>query len=124
MKKIILAIAAIIMGIIAMPTFISEPAYAEDCVETAIIGGGQVCDDGNGDSILHIFETVVDIMSIGIGILAIIGITIVGIQYLTAGGNEAQTTKAKRRLFELVIGVALYAAIYALLKWLMPTFGN
>ncbi len=126
MKKTILTIMAIISSIaIVTPAFVSGSAYADDkCVSTSILGGGEVCDSGNGESILNILNTVVDFMSIGVGILAIIGITIVGIQYLTAGGNETQTTKAKRRLFEIVIGIAVYAAIYALLKWLMPTFGS
>ena len=63
-----------------------------------------------------------NIVSILIGIAGIIGIVIVGIQYLTAGGNEEQTRKAKRRLYEIIIGIAMYALIYALLSWLLPGF--
>jgi type IV secretory pathway VirB2 component (pilin) len=61
-------------------------------------------------------------MSILVGVLAVIGIVIVGIQYMTAGGNEEQTRKAKRRLFEIVIGIVAYILMYALLKWLLPGF--
>ena len=59
-------------------------------------------------------------MTVGVGILGVIGITIVGIQYLTAGGNEEKTRKAKRRMFEIVIGLVVYVVFYAFLKWLMP----
>ena len=59
-------------------------------------------------------------MSIGIGILGVIGITIVGIQYLTAGGSEEKTRKAKRRMFEIVIGIVAYVLLYWFLKWLLP----
>ncbi|MBO7664312.1 hypothetical protein J6S46_00400 [Candidatus Saccharibacteria bacterium] len=96
--------------------------FLAECVPTAIIGGGKVCDNGHGDSVYNMLTLIVNIMSVGIGILAVIGITVVGIQYLTAGGNEEQTRKAKRRLFEIILGVAVYLAIYALLQWLMPTF--
>ena len=61
-------------------------------------------------------------MSIGVGILGVLGIVIVGIQYLTAGGNEEQTRKAKRRMFEIVIGLVAYVLVYAFLKFLLPTF--
>ena len=65
-------------------------------------------------------QTILDIMTVGVGVLGIIGITIVGIQYLTAGGSEDKTRKAKRRMFEIVIGLVAYVLIYAILKWLMP----
>ena len=61
-------------------------------------------------------------MTVGIGILGAIGITVAGIQYITAGGNEERTRKAKRRIFELVIGFFAYILIYAALTFLVPDF--
>ena len=128
MKKIIFAIIAILMGSIIMLT----PAFAESCqcpdgstgVKTSILADGCSCDDGKGSSIMHILSLVVNIMSVGIGILGVIGISVSGVQYLTAGGNEDQTRKAKRRIFEIVIGLAVYVLIYALLYWLLPGFNG
>ena len=48
----------------------------------------------------------------------------VGIQYLTAGGNEEQTRKAKRRMLEIVIGIVAYVILYAGLRWLLPEFNG
>ena len=62
-------------------------------------------------------------MTIGVGILGVVGISVVGIQYLTSGDSEEKTRKAKPRLFEIIIGLVAYALIYALLKWLLPNFG-
>lgn len=125
MKKIVTAILATIM---LSFSFISTPVFAdcpEGCVPTNILGeGGCKCDDGKGSSIKDVLNLVVDIMTIGIGILGVIGISIVGVQYLTAGGNEEKTRKAKRRMFEIIIGLAAYAVIYALLKFLLPGFGT
>ena len=127
MKKIIsLFIAA--FAIIASLGSITAPVYADDgecpegCVPTAILGENHCsCDDGNGSGVMHILNTVIDIMTIGIGILGVIGISVVGIQYLTAGGSEEKTRKAKRRMFEIVIGLVAYVILYAVVKWLMPT---
>ena len=120
MKKCLLVITAAIMAIgMMVPSLAFADEQAKNnCVETSILGNGEVCDDGSGDSIIHVLDLVVDIMSIGIGILGVIGITIVGIQYLTAGGNEEKTRKAKRRLFEIIIGLVAYAIIYGILQWL------
>ena len=93
------------------------------CVKTAILGeNGESCDDGSGSSVKSILSLVVEIMTVGVGILSVIGISVVGIQYLTAGGDEAQTRKAKRRMFEIIIGIILYVAAFALMSWLIPDF--
>lgn len=129
------AITAVIgTSILSNPISVSAATKGESCtcvdgrsgtvvVDTAILSG---CDCGgeNGDSVIEILNLVVNIMSIGIGILGVIGITIVGIQYLTAGGSEEKTRKAKRRMFEIVLGLVAYVVIYALLKWLLPEFGG
>ena len=100
----------------------NEVQLQNGCVSTSILSGGCSCDDGSGSEIMRILNLVVSIMTIGIGILGVVGITVVGIQYLTAGGSEEQTRKAKRRLFEIVIGLVAYVLIYALLSWLIPDF--
>ena len=55
-------------------------------------------------------------------ILGVIGISLVGVQYLTAGGDEGKVRKAKQRMLEIVIGLVLYALAYALMAWLIPDF--
>lgn len=86
---------------------------------------GAIIDAPDGkEGIEKVLSITVDIMTAGIAILAVIGIVISGIQYLTAGGNEDKLKKSKRRIFEIVIGLAAYVIIYALLKWLLPTFNG
>ncbi len=98
----------------------SEDQLKQGCVDTAILGsGGCSCDNGDGSSVINILNLVIDIMTVGIGILGVIGISVVGIQYLTAGGNEEKTRKAKRRMFEIVIGLVAYVVLYAFVKWIM-----
>ncbi len=124
MKKILVGIIAIIISavfVVSTPVFAAE--CPEGCVPTSILGddyGGIKCkcDDGKGSRVTDILNLIVDIMTIGIGILGVVGISIVGIQYLTAGGSEEKTRKAKRRLFEIIIGLAAYAVFYAILTWL------
>lgn len=89
-----------------------------NCVETALFG--TVCDYCDGGAIFQIINTVIKIMTTGIGILAVLGIIISGITYLTAGGNTAKVQKAKNRVLEIVIGLAIYVALFAILEFLIP----
>ncbi|MBR3253839.1 TrbC/VirB2 family protein [Candidatus Saccharibacteria bacterium] len=116
MKKITAIISSFLIAFCSLiaPVTIASPVFAYD---------GAIIDAPDGEEgIKHILTLVVDIMSILVGVLAVIGIVVVGIQYMTAGGNEEQTRKAKRRLFEIVIGIVAYVLVYALLKWLLPGF--
>lgn len=124
MKKKLIYIFIAFLAFFALSLIPVKQTFANSCggVETSIIECGD--DDGQGSGIKHVLELVVDIMSIGIGILGVVGISIVGTQYLTAGGSEEKTRKAKRRMFEIILGLAAYALIYALLKFLLPGFGS
>lgn len=95
-----------------------ESTY-DGIVETNFFGNIK---DEEGCGVYTTVSFIVDILSIGIGIAAAIGITISGIIYLTAKGDVSRTTKAKRRIFEIVIGIAVYSVFYALLSFLTPEF--
>lgn len=126
MKKILGVLVAIVMGLGLIP--INVLATSEMTVMAAendaviLKGCAGDAEDSGGKGIMCILGVVVDALTVGVGILGILGIVMVGIQYLTAGGNEAQTTKAKRRMLEIVIGLIAYVLAYALLKWLLPGF--
>lgn len=99
--------------------FSSQPVYASDgIIETNLFGN--VKDDGEGCGVSMIINLIVDILSMGVAILAVIGVTIAGITYLTAKDSEEKTRKAKNRIFEIVIGLVAYAVLYVGVQWLLP----
>ena len=121
-KKLFLILtAALLFFVLASSLIKTEAVSAASCggVDTAIIECGDK-ESGIG----QILKLVINILSIGVGILAVIGITVVGIQYLTAGSNEEQVRKSKRRLIEIVIGIIAYVLLYALIQWLIPGSAN
>ena len=85
-------------------------------VDTAIIS----CAEGTS-GIGAILSLILNVMSIGIAIVAVIGLTVAGLQYLTARDNETQVRNAKKRISQIVIGIAVYALTAAILSWLLPS---
>lgn len=97
------------------------------CVETSILGGGgEVCVGDEGEGIFSILTVALNVLTVGVGILAIIGFVITGIQYLTAKDNDGQIAKAKMRMLQIVIGLFVFATMWAILNWILPggVFGN
>ena len=115
---LIMTVALAVSGVIGLTAAVPVRA---DCVPTSIIGDGQqYCDDGQGGGVYEILAIVLNVLTIGVGILGTLGIVIAGIQYLTAGDNEQQVATAKKRIIEVVIGLAIYAVMYVALSWLIP----
>ena len=115
-KKLLIIITTIIFSIAGFATPVMAAEEQDQEVYQPII----LKDCGSGDqaAIQCILDTVVDIFTIGVGILGVIGISIAGVQYLTSSGNEEQAKKAKRRILEIVVGLAFYAVIFGILKWI------
>lgn len=89
-----------------------------NCISTAIFG--QVCDNCNGSAVMQILAYVVRIMTIGVGILAVIGIMVFGIRYLTSHGNENLAIKARRHLFQVLLGLVSYIVLVLAAGWILP----
>lgn len=122
LRTVLVAIVGATLLVTSVPVF-AEESNKNNCVETVIIGGEnhEVCDT-DGQSIFALLHLVIEIMTIGVGILGVIGISVTGIQYLTAGGSEEKTRKAKRRMFEIIIGLAIYATFFVIMQWVTPNF--
>lgn len=128
MKKLILAtIGAVVM--MAGLTFLMSPKVFADCngVETSVIGeNGCMEGTSDGSAIFSVLNIVLQVLTYGVGIAGTIGIVITGIQILTAKDNAGQLAAAKTRFIAIVIGLAVYAVMWAFLEWLLPggIFGN
>ncbi|MGH7218301.1 MAG: hypothetical protein ACREGE_02575 [Candidatus Microsaccharimonas sp.] len=103
----------------------SATSYAlEKCggVETAIIsctdqsGGGELTDSG----LWGILLIVINIMTAGVGVLALAGIVYGAVLYTSAGGSPEQVKKAYTIFTNVVIGVVAFGGMYALLNFLIP----
>jgi hypothetical protein len=95
-------------------------------VDTSIIGG-DVCNgvnekSGNAEdsAAWKILLLVLNIMTAGVGILAVGGIVYGAILYTTSSDSQEQTKKAKDVIRNVVIGILAYAGMYLLLNFLIP----
>lgn len=94
----------------------NAPSGCED-IKTSIIR----CDESKGgNAIWGVLLLVINIMTAGVGVVAVGGIVYAGILYTAARDNASQVTKAKDIIFNVVLGLVAYGGMYALLQWLIP----
>lgn len=103
------------VAIASQPVF---AACAEGSVETSFFGC--VEDNGEGCGVWLAINLIITILTFGVVIAATVGLVITAIMYISARDNPGQLSKAKTRIFEIIIGLAVYAAMWSVASWLIP----
>ncbi len=118
LKLTLLALPIIFLGSFLVFTTPANAACPEGQVETNFFGC--VEDDNDGCGVWMVINLGLTILTYGVGIAAVIGLVITAIMYITAHDNTGQLAKAKTRILEIVIGLAIYAAMWSIASWLIP----
>jgi len=119
MKKVILYLVLAIGVMAVINSFLIGQVSAAGCSLT-ILPNSWCSNNENGEGIWRLLALVLQILTYGVGILATIGIVWAGIMYTTAGDSVEKTTKAKNRIFEIVLGLIAYAVIVIVAQFLIP----
>lgn len=117
---------------------------AEECggVETSIIAceeKGAICPNGDAieeqaicpdgtTPIVNVEDTgawgilllAINILTAGVGVVAIGGIIYASILYTSAGGSAEQIKKSMTIIADIVVGVLAFALMYAILNFIVP----
>lgn len=127
-QKIVALLFVAVASIGVSSTALSPVQAQQKCgeVDTSIIGG-DICNGVNNESknpadtaVWKILLLVLNIMTAGVGILAVGGIVYGAILYTTSSESQDQTKKAKEVIRNVVIGIIAYAGMYLLLNFLIP----
>jgi len=104
-------------------TVLDDPVAGNDCggVKTAIVK----CDaDNSGDlnknGIWALLLIVINVMTVGVGVLAVAGIVYGSILYTTAEDKADQVNKAVDIIRNVIIGLIAFALMWALLNFIIP----
>jgi hypothetical protein len=123
-KQKILTVVMMLGAVVTMNVMLAPVTNAANCggTETSIIdcpqtGGSKSAKDSGVWGILLI---ALNIMTAGVGILAVGGIVYGSILYASAQEDASQVQKAKDIIKNVVIGLIAYGAMYLLLNFIVP----
>jgi hypothetical protein len=124
-QKIVTLLVVVISVFSAAGALMSPtPAHAAcgGAKDTAIIN----CSQGSGgasakdNGVWGILIIALNIMTAGVGILAVGGIVYGAILYASAGDNASQTKQAIELIRNVVIGIIAFGLMYMVLNFLIP----
>ncbi len=140
-KQLMIAVAALSLLVpVAVPAvaFANSPPGSTGCTSNNIasqVGNGiasatnqttNSCGTGSDitNGVKKIAINVVDILSVVVGIVAVIMIIYAGLRYVTSGGESGGVTSAKNSLLYAIVGLVLVALAQFIVRWVLNTSVN
>ncbi len=129
MKRIILNIVATLaLALIPAGAAVST-AYAacgtpSDSKTQVLHGVGQTGGDCNDSGVSNVIADAVKILSIVVGIAAVIAIISAGFKYITSGGEASKVANAKSTLIYALIGLVIAALAQFLVHFVLTQSGK
>ncbi len=129
MKKILKQLAASLAALTLMLTpaaLLAAPAGAQADIEDGLRRGtclsttSRNCDiDDPDERVNTIIETVINIFSLVVGVVAVIMIIIGGIKYITSGGDSTGVSGAKQTILGAIIGLVIVALAQVIVRFVL-----
>lgn len=120
-KALVLAFAIAFTGFFA--TLLPATAYAAGEVnKTQVcdsIGAGGDCNSAGGVKLNNVTAWVVNIISWGVGLLAVIMIIISGAKFMTANGDSSKIASARTGLVWAIIGLIIAALAQVIVQFVL-----
>jgi hypothetical protein len=103
------------------PTAITYAACGTDSDSKGQIlqGIGNTGGDCNGKGVMGVIAAVISILSLAIGIIAVIMIIIAGFKYVTSGGDANRVSSAKNTLLYAIVGIVIAALAQIIVKYVL-----
>jgi hypothetical protein len=96
---------------------VSGSALAADCAG----GNATSClSDGKPGQVLKLLEVGLNFLAGAIFLGAVIMLTVAGIEYTSSNGNPQKVESAKKKIYNVLIGLAAFIFLYAFVEWLIP----
>ncbi len=121
-----------LVAVVGSLLIVTAPAYAGQSnffgTQEPIIAAADTCANGDkatytsvGDNcITKDIQTVLNFLSVGVGIIIIGSIMVAGIQYMSAGDNPQNVQAAKARIRNAILALLVFALSWSFLNWLVP----
>ena len=125
MKKLWISISVAVLGVIglsaAVAGVVGENVYAaNDCGLSILPSGWCNKEEGDNNGIWQMLSFVLEFLNYAVGILAGIGLVIAAVQYTTASDSPDKVAAAKKRIFDIVLGLIIYACLAIFADFLLP----
>lgn len=117
-----LLIAAVMALVPVLVPSVASAATAKEsiCQGAGLAGGGSTdCSAGNGPSVEGVISTAINLISLIVGVIAVIMIIIGGLKYIMSSGDSNNINSAKNTILYALIGLVIVAFAQVIVKFVL-----
>jgi hypothetical protein len=129
MRKLINLLLAPLLGLSLSfaavgPVFAQTPAPNSNtsgiCEGVGLVGGTSDCDSGDPtSSVSNIIKTAINLISIVVGVIAVIMIIIGGLKYIMSSGDSNSINSAKNTILYAIVGLVIVAFAQIIVRYVL-----
>ncbi len=86
---------------------------------TSATGGCSITANSTGDKLTAIIRLVINIISVVVGVVAVIMIVFGGLKYITSGGESSNVSSAKNTILYAIIGLVIVALAQFIVRFVL-----
>jgi hypothetical protein len=75
--------------------------------------------DGSSDKLTTIIKTVINILSVVVGVVAVVMIIFGGLKYITSGGDSSNVSSAKNTIIYAIVGLVIVALAQFIVRFVL-----
>jgi hypothetical protein len=124
LKQLIVMLAATFA--LAFPVLVAVPAHAalsDQVCKGAELSVDATCnpagDTASGNKINDIIKLIVNLLSVIVGVIAVIMIIIGGLKYITSAGDSGNVSSAKNTILYAIIGLVVVALAQVIVRFVL-----
>lgn len=121
-KNYLLAGLMVILAVTALVPSVAFAATAKEsiCQGAGIAGGGSSdCTPGAGPKVEDAITAAIDLLSIVVGVIAVIMIIVGGLKYIMSSGDSNNINSAKNTILYAIIGLVVVAFAQIIVKFVL-----
>lgn len=77
------------------------------------------CDETSGSRLNDVLEVVLNVLSLIVGVIAVIGIIISGMKFITAQGDSSQISSARNTIIYALVGLVVVALAQTIVRFVL-----
>lgn len=132
--KRLLSIVVGLFSLASLTLVQAVPAYAQDETSPELKQGlcagvnldintscesGQLSPGQANQKINQIIKTIINLLSVIVGVVAVVMIIVGGLRYITSGGSDTSVTSAKNTILYAIIGLIIVALAQVLVRFVL-----
>lgn len=114
-----------LMVVFAVTALVPSVAFAQTakqsiCQGAGLAGGGTAdCTPGGGPDVSDAIHAAIDLLSIVVGVIAVIMIIVGGLKYIMSSGDSNNINSAKNTILYAIIGLVVVAFAQIIVKFVL-----